>query len=62
MKWAKRITDHCFDMLKSEISRIFNNFDMDRGFPEDVVTKIIKRYKKRGFTESEIKRYFPLSK
>lgn len=32
MKWAKRITDHCFDMLRSELLRI-HNFDLNKGFP-----------------------------
>ena len=51
MKWAKRITDSCFDMLKNEISRNFNNFDLDRGFPDEVASKIIKKYRARGFKE-----------
>lgn len=52
-KWARRITDEAFERINSEAIKQLN-FDLDRGFSEDIIEKILKLYKKRNFTQSEI--------
>ena len=39
--------------MHSEALRNFR-FDLDKGFPEEKVTKILKDYRKRKFTQQEM--------
>ena len=55
-KWAKRITDEAFEKIHKEAIKQYK-FDLDKGIPEELTKKILKDYKKRKFTEEEIKKY-----
>lgn len=42
-KWAKRITDEAFAALKEKTFQKFR-FDVDKGFPEEILKKIKRQY------------------
>lgn len=52
-RWAKRITDQAYTAMQTEAQRQCK-VDLDKGFTEDIVKKLIKSYQKRQFTKSEL--------
>jgi len=49
-RWAKLITEEAYNALKKEAIKQLN-MDLDKGFAEEMLTKLETIYKKRRFTQ-----------
>lgn len=55
-RWAKRITDYAYSMMQVEAQKQLK-VDLDKGFQEDIVKKLLKSYQKRNFSKSDLEKY-----
>ena len=45
------------EILRTEIDKLFKNFDLNKGFTAEHIEKIRKRFAEKGATEEEIQKY-----